>query len=175
MNANQDQLVGRAPTQLSVSYPNTFKLVQLAQRRGWGVAVLGQAPMLQEPIRLKEWLLIPAQEDTSQIPPRAQNRVQALFAAGIRPQGFVVVHEAPRTLTAGETAKKAAPLPIGHIEFEDAAMNIGKAIGVLAAFAVAATGLALMSGLAIGAVMLDPILIAVTEDNYWVEIDRWNA
>jgi hypothetical protein len=28
--------------------------------------------------------------------------------------------------------------------------------------------------LLIGLVMVDPILIAVTEDGYWIEIDRWN-
>jgi hypothetical protein len=27
--------------------------------------------------------------------------------------------------------------------------------------------------LVVGAVVVDPILVAVTEDGYWVEIDRW--
>jgi hypothetical protein len=26
-----------------------------------------------------------------------------------------------------------------------------------------------------GMVMLDPILVAVTEDGYWIEIDRWQV
>ena len=169
------QIIQFPSNKLSAVHPDTVKLVSYGLSRGWPLAVLGMAPMLEEPVRLKEWLLVPAHQDTSQIPPRALNRVQVLFGAGFRPQGFVIVHEAPRALSSGETMQKTAPLPIGHIEFEDAAMNIGKTIGVLAAFAVAATGVALMSGLAVGAVMLDPILIAVTQDNYWVEIDRWNA
>ena len=169
------QLIRPTNTKLAIAQPETAKLISYGLSRGWPLAILGVAPMLEEPIRLKEWLLVPAHQDTSQIPPRALNRVQVLFGAGFRPQGFVIVHEAPRALSSGETMQKTAPLPIGHIEFEDAALNIGKAIGVLAALAVAATGVALMSGLAVGALMLDPILIAVTQDNYWVEIDRWNA
>ena len=169
------QLIRPTNTKLAIAQPETAKLISYGLSRGWPLAILGVAPMLEEPIRLKEWLLVPAHQDTSQIPPRALNRVQALFAAGIRPQGFVIVHEAPRALPSGESPHKTAPLPIGNIEFEDAAVNIGKAIGALAAFAIAATGIVLMSGLAVGVVILDPILIAVTQDNYWVEIDRWNA
>jgi hypothetical protein len=168
-------IIQKLDNKLASTHPETARLISFGVSRGWTLVILGQAPMLQEPIRLKEWLLVPAHEDTSQIPPRALNRVRALYAVGIRPRGFVIVHEAPMALPAGETAQKINPLPIGNIEFEDAAANIGKAIGALAAFAVAATGIALMSGLAVGAVMLDPILIAVTQDNYWIEIDRWNA
>lgn len=131
--------------------------------------------MLEEPVRLKDWLLVPAHQDTSHIPPRAMNRVHSLFASGFRPQGFVVVHEAPMALPAGKQIPKPSPLPVGNIEFDDAASGVGKAIGALAAFAAVATGLALMSGLAVGLAVLDPILIAVTQDSYWVEIDRWNA
>lgn len=160
---------------LAITHPDTARLIRYGLSRGWTLAVLGQAPMLEDPVRLEEWLLVPAHEDTSQIPVRALNRVQALFAAGLRPQGFVVVHEAPRALPAGKTVEKPSPLPIGNIEFDAAALNVGKAIGALAAFATAATGIALMSGLALGAVILDPIFIAVTQDNYWIEIDRWNT
>ena len=172
---NTNPIIQRSTDNLVATHPETAKLIRYGLSHGWALAILGQAPMLEEPVRLKEWLLVPAHEDTGQIPPRALNRVQALFAAGIRPQGFVIVHEAPRLLPAGETVKKAVPLPIGHIEFEDAALSIGKAIGALAALAVTATGVALMSGLVVGAMVLDPILIAVTQDSYWVEIDRWNA
>ncbi len=169
------QIIRRANDHPAIIHAETARLIGYGLSRGWPLAILGQAQMLQESVRLKEWLLVPAHQDTSQIPARALIRVQALFAAGIRPQGFVVVHEAPRLLPAGETVQKPGLLPIGNIEFEDAADKIGKTIGVLAALAIAATGLALMSSLAIGAVVLDPILIAVTQDNYWIEIDRWNA
>ena len=172
---NTNPIIQRPTGSLVATHPETAKLIRYGVSHGWALAILGQAPMLQDPVRLKEWLLVPAHEDTSQIPERALNRIQALFAAGIRPQGFVIVHEAPRALPSGESPHKTAPLPIGNIEFEDAAVNVGKVIGALAAFAVAATGIALMSGLAVGAVMLDPILIAVTQDNYWIEIDRWDS
>ncbi len=169
-----NQIIRRANNEL-VFHPETTKLVRYGLRRGWPLVILGIAPMLEEPVRLRDWLLVPAHLDTSHIPARALRRVQSLYAAGIRPQGFVVVHEAPLALPADKpTPPKVNPLPIGNIEFEDAAAGIGKAIGILAAGAFAVVGLALMSTLAVGVVVLDPILIAVTQDNYWVEIDRWN-
>ena len=46
------------------------------------------------------------------------------------------------------------------------------AVAVSAVVAVLAMPLFLIGG--IGAlVLVDPVLIAVTEDGYWVEIDRW--
>src|SRR3990172_5447036 len=140
---NTNPTIQRSTDNLVATHPETATLIRYGLSHGWALAILGQAPMLEEPVRLKEWLLVPAHKDTGQIPPRALNRVQALFAAGIRPQAFVIVHEAPRALPAGETVRKTAPLPIGKIEFEDAAVNVGKVIGALAAFAVAATGVAL--------------------------------
>ena len=41
---------------------------------------------------------LPAQLDSTHIPARALERVQAIYAVGLRPQGFVVVHEAPPLL-----------------------------------------------------------------------------
>lgn len=168
-------IIRRVSNEMAMPHPETASLIQYGLRRGWPLAILGMAPMLEEPVRLKDWLLVPAHMDSSHTPARALKRVQSLYAAGIRPQGFVVVHEAPLALPSGKPTPKVNPLPIGNIEFEDAAADIGKAIGVLAAGAFAVIGLALMSTLAVGALVLDPILIAVTQDNYWVEIDRWNA
>jgi hypothetical protein len=65
--------------------------------------------------------------------------------------------------------------------------KVGVAIGSLAAGAVALSGFILIAVMALaaiavlalplvmvsGALAFDPILVAVTEDGYWVEIDRW--
>src|SRR3989304_7399310 len=98
---NTNPIIQRSTDNLVPTHPETAKLVHYGLSHGWGLAILGQAPMLEEPVRLKEWLLVPAHEDIGQIPTRALNRVQALFAAGVRPQGFVIVHEAPMALPAG--------------------------------------------------------------------------
>jgi len=50
----------------------------------------------------------------------------------------------------------------------------GLAVLAVAALFIAAA-LALPIALVAGAVGVDPILVAVTEDGYWVEVDRWSS
>jgi hypothetical protein len=133
---------------------------------GWRPQVIGQAPMLAEPIRMQEWLLVPAQQDNTELPPRTLRRIKLIYKQGLHPQGFVVVHEAPMQLT--------APAPVitekTPVEWEQVgqfAGSIAKGLGMLLL-----GSLLLPLGLL---VMLDPILIVVTQDNYWIEIDRWQV
>ena len=62
-------------------------------------------------------------------------------------------------------ADKAAPI----------AWEVTKAIGKVAVAAVTVTTVGALAflGLAISVIAADPILIAVTDDDCWVEIDRW--
>ena len=158
---------------LSESSPAVRELFALAENEVWPFSVLGQAPMPTQPVRLQDWLIIPAEQDTSQIPDRAMERVQAIFEAGIRPKGFVVVHEAPMLLPAPPQEKRK---PFEDVDWDQVRVSTGK--GLLAATQIAGTiavGLvgAVFTTLFLGLAALDPILIAVTEDDYWIEIDRW--
>ena len=145
------------------------QLLALGDRMGWQTQVIGRAPMLKEAVRLQDWMLVPAHEDTTAIPARTMRRIHTLFSQGLRPQGFVVVHEAPMQLT--------APKPVveekSTLEWE----GVGKTVGVITkVMGVLLLGSMLLPfGLLAGLVMLDPILVAVTEDGYWIEIDRWQV
>ena len=145
------------------------QLLALGDRMGWHTQVIGRAPMLKEAVRLQDWMLVPAHEDTTAIPARTMRRIHTLFSQGLRPQGFVVVHEAPMQLAAPKTVVEEKPL----VEWE----GVGKAVGTVArVMGVLLLGsLLLPLGLIAGVVMLDPILVAVTEDGYWIEIDRWQV
>ncbi len=149
----------------------TRQLISLGHRHNWPFQVLGKAPMLQEPVRLGDWLLVPAQDDSTKVPERAMAKIQAIFAAGIRPQGFVVVHEAPKILRAPVAPKiqpKTTPITISSPQSNsDFASLLGTGFTVLASLFLP------MMYLFITAAMIDPILVAVTEDDYWIEIDRW--
>lgn len=166
----------RSDTQLVLETPGDCVTQSQAQQflalgdfMGWQTEVIGQAPMLKEAIRLQDWLLVPAHEDTTSLPPRTMRRIKTIFSQGLRPQGFVVVHEAPMQLT----APKPVIVEKSPMEWEGA----GKAIGAIAKV----LGVLLMSsvllplGLIAGMVLLDPILVVVTEDGYWIEIDRWQV
>lgn len=168
--------------------PEAHRLVTFGQELGWPVNVLGQAALPTEPVRVGKWLLIPVQQDTSQIPARTLERVQALYAAGLRPKGFVMVHEAPLELPA-PTANdpRSAHWPTLSPEIKATLSALGNALGELAPVVTGLAQGALAVGAALsavvflgmplvallGAALLDPILVAVTEDGYWIEIDRW--
>jgi hypothetical protein len=145
------------------------QLLLLGDHMGWHTHVIGRAPMLKEAVRIQDWLLVPAHEDTTAIPARTMRRIHTLFSQGLRPQGFVVVHEAPMQLTAPKPVVEEKP----PLEWE----GVGKAVGVIAkVLGVMILGSMLLPfGLLAGLVMLDPILVAVTEEGYWIEIDRWQV
>ncbi|MGA7193992.1 MAG: hypothetical protein WBW94_10195 [Anaerolineales bacterium] len=152
----------------------TQQLVTLGRRHRWPFQVLGKAPMLQEPVRLGDWLLVPAQEDSSAIPARSLKRIQAIFGAGLRPQGFVLVHEAPKLLKAPAKTKEkpiAQPTMSTPAVLPDSTFDIAIALG--SGIAVLASMIFPMLFLVAAAALADPILVAVTEDGYWIEIDRW--
>jgi len=167
--------------------PETAKLLALGEQRGWNFFVLGQAPLPTEPVRLDNWLVTPVELDSSSVPARTLERVHHIYASGLRPKGFVLVHEAPKLLaapltsTSRSTSKDLSTL-LSNPTVQKVGIVVALAVGaavlvglVLLALAlvVAVASMALMAMLVFGAVALDPILVAVTEDGYWVEVDRW--
>jgi hypothetical protein len=145
------------------------QFLSLGDQLGWHTEVLGKAPMLKEPVRLQDWLLVPAHEDATELPHRTLKRIQTIYTQGLRPQGFVVVHEAPMQLTAPKPETQEKPA----FEWEGGGkvfIAIAKVMGALLL-----GGMLLPLGLLAGLIMLDPILVAVTQDGYWIEIDRWQV
>ena len=98
---------------VALASPETERFMMLGQDHAWNFNVLGQAPMPTEPARIGDWLIVPAYLDSSPLPERTFERLQAIFTAGLRPKGFVVVHEAPLLLASparGDTQKLRLPL-----------------------------------------------------------------
>lgn len=166
-----------------MSSPRVQELMTLGRQELWDFAVLGQAPMPTQSIRLGDWLVVPAEQDSSEIPKRALERVQAIFAAGIRPKGFVMVHEAPMLLAAPvdmkdqeSTAQWALDPQTTQKAIDALSFGVSALAKIIAGTmsAVTAVGTVVIPAIFMTtAGLIDPILIAVTEDNYWVEIDRW--
>lgn len=151
---------------------DTRQLVSLGRGHQWPFRALGKAPLLEEPVRFGDWLLIPGQSDTTPIPERTMTRIQAIFAAGIQPKGFVVVHEAPRLLKAPVETREQRPA------LAEAAFLPQSSSDALAAFGTVMSAVASMilpMFLFMAAAMVDPILVAVTDDDTWIEIDRWQT
>jgi len=164
--------------------PEARQLMTLGHENGWEFSILGQAPLPREHFRLGDWMIVPAHQDSSVIPARALERVQSIYASGLRPKGFVLVHEAPKLLSAPQEEKpQSAPREAELPNLTPAIKVVGGALGTLAIATLGIGGLVavLMAGAVValpafllaGAIALDPILIAVTEDDIWIEIDRW--
>lgn len=159
-------------------------LVSFGRSRGWNLPVLGSAPMPDRPVVINGWLISPAHLDSTPLPKRAKYRMDAVYEAGLRPIGWLIVHEAPKQLTSGIQEKVEIPnrlvTPKTQAFMKSALKTTGTVLGALAL--ASGTALLLVGAIALivpafliaGAVVLDPILVAVTEDGYWVEIDRWD-
>lgn len=180
-NTQTNLILQDRPTTLKpTTSPEVQELMTLGRGESWDFAVLGQAPMPSRPVRLQDWLIVPAEQDNSEIPERALARVAAIFAAGIRPKGFILVHEAPMQLPAPQGEQTQAPKPqwVLDPEITQKAIN-GLSFGITTLAKVMLGAVALVSTVLLpavfltGAALIDPILIAVTEDDYWIEIDRW--
>lgn len=149
-----DQIVQTQPYMLS---PDGRQVVAFGRGRGWHFNVLGKAPLPEKPLRLGKWLVLPAEQDNSVIPDHAWERIQAIYQAGYQPAGWVVVHEAPKLLPAPQ---------------EEARKKDGRLLGWgLALGGLVALGSFFLPALSVA--MLDPILILVTPELEWIEVDRW--
>ena len=149
-------------------------LLRLGRQRGWDVTVLGQAPLPAEPVRLGDWLVVPAQQDDSPMPERTQRRVQAIYASGLRPQGFVVVHEAPKLLPATIPEKP----DVLDISYQPPARRqlakLARALpGALLVGILAVSGALLLAALLAAIVAVASVLGVIALLGALVVIDRW--
>ena len=160
-------------------------LVAFGRSVGWAFPVLGHAPIPTIPIYINNWLIVPAHLDNTPLPYRAQDRMNTILSAGFRPKDWLIIHEAPPLLTAPKTVQKQQSTmdwitPQTKKKSKKILKTTGSALGAVAlatgtaAIAVAAVALIIPAFLIAGALVVDPILVAVSEDGFWVEIDRWD-
>lgn len=157
------------------------EIMKMGTDRRWPFLVLGAAPVPPVPIFHNGWWLVPIIEDHSPIPERSMERVHALFEAGIRPKAFVIAHEAPMQLRAPANTPRVSPLEfwVQRLTAHSiAALQItGKILTtVVLPLTVAVLGVTLSAMVGLAAVALsDPCLIAVTDDDVWIQIDFWTT
>lgn len=157
------------------------EMMDLAYEHKWQFPILGVAPIPKTAILFNRWWLVPLAEDHSQIPARSVARVRAIYEAGIRPKAFVIAHEVPLQLRAPANVPKISPLEFWAQRLAAHSISALKIVGhVLTKFVLPATAavlgmtLSAMVGLA-NVALADPCLIAVTDDNIWIQIDYWMA
>jgi hypothetical protein len=146
----------------------------------WDFRVLGVAPVPATAIHTKDWWLVPLHQDTSAIPARALERVRTLYEAGIRPKAFVIAHEAPKQIAPPKDTPIVSPFAYWTKRAADSTVTVlkgaGRVLAVVAPVLLAALGTGFLVGVSLaGALVADPCLIAVTDDDVWIQIDYWMA
>jgi hypothetical protein len=143
------------------------------------VRVLGQSMAPVIPQQVGNWWLEPLGPATL-LPARAQRRLHAVVSAGVVPRAVVVLHELLPTPPARSSAIRrhavaaARALPPMAAAVERSALRLLPVLGwlLVAAVRVLLCGLA---AVAAALVPVDPCLVVVTEDGWWLEVDRWAA
>jgi len=156
------------------------EIMSIGSARQWNFRLLGVAPVPQTAIYFNEWWLVPLHEDTSTIPARALERVQALYGAGVRPKAFVIAHEAPKEIAPPRGTPIVSPFEYWTKRAAEYAVGLVKTVGTVAAVVVpillTVLGTSLLVSVSVaGALVADPCLIAVTDDDVWIQIDYWMA
>jgi hypothetical protein len=174
--------------------PELKQVVELAEKKHWGIRVLGEGSIPETPIFREGWWYEPLSEECV-IHPLAVQRVQEIYQAGIRPKGFIVAHQTLPILggpkpkvnvtVVDDCWPKFDPQPKVEIrkgkvqtkvqteclpDLMPALQVIGQVVGV--ALQVLGVVLMVIVG-ALSTISLDPALIMVLEDGTQVEVARW--
>lgn len=150
------------------------QILDLGEKHGFDFRFIGVAPAPEEPVFVPGWWIVPAAQDQSEIPERSLQRVKLLLQAGILPQSFVIVHEVPQVVDVPQLPQMIPPkIKSGWITGESITGHTTLPIlaGVLAGISAVLVPLLFIGSLA----LIDPILIAITQEQEWIEIDRWDV
>ena len=170
---NTEMNATNAPVKVK-GYVKTEELIELGKSLNWKVHVLGKAPVPVEPIPHGDWLLVPYDLDVNQKPESVSRKIKAISDAGLKPRAYVILHEIPKDKSKlmGEASQVASPvpqikeIPNPHIPQPQEAPKrrsrnpFGSILSWIPIFFLALF-------------LIDPILVAITEDYTWVELERW--
>lgn len=169
----------KAPIGSKSNRTQVFELLRVGSERHWSFRVLGVAPVPHAPIFHNQWWLVPIAQDSSPIPLRALERVNSIYEAGIRPKAFVIAHEAPRRLRAPAKISVMSPLEFRARQLAEHSFRVLQIAGKVLTrfvlpFTIALIGVTASAMVGLASVALsDPCLIAVTDDDVWIQIDFW--
>ena len=139
--------------------PEAKRAIDLAYKEHWRFRVVGQGEVPTTPSYKDQWWFIPTSD-----PEHGKDRIEALRRAGVRFKGIVVAHEAPKMLVSPkEPDFKINPspsIPASNTSASDLAGGL-------------VMGLALLISVVFQALLLDPALIVILEDDTWLEVLTW--
>lgn len=168
---------------------------QLGERVGFRLHLMGHSQAPITPHRVGAWWMEPLR-DYEALPPRARYRLESLLSSGLQPKAVVLFHELPQFMEQEDFGISTLVNKTDRLRYqipetvEAFSANVAKKLPVVGALlwrvglvvlplVVLSLGVlvagAATAATAVGtAVALDPCLVVVTVDGYWIEVDRWD-
>jgi hypothetical protein len=133
------------------------------------VRIVGQGGLIDRPIDTNGWRVMPIDMYEDIIPPEVMQDAE-LLTKGIPIKGFLVAEDKRHIVE-----KKKPVTPEIHTDWGEALINLCKVVAAVAVGTVVITNLPLIlfAGALGSALVYDPLLIAVTEENEWVCVAEW--
>lgn len=161
-------------------YKQEKDLMHLAASQRWPFRLMGVAPVPATAVYYNGLWLVPQTQDHTALPPFALERMRAIERTGIKPKAYVVVHEAPKQLAPPANVRIISPQEYWTDQAARYSLAAAKVSGTMIAAAVTVLAPIVLTTLGImvlGSLSLlagvDPILVAVTDQDVWIEIARW--
>lgn len=115
-------------------------------------------------------------EKIEALPKRAKARLKTMYELGIVPYDLVLYHEIKPARRPSALATWASQdLPVIAEKAGEQVVRHGP--GILKAIALVTWQMLVLFGfmllILVMAIARDPVLVVVTEDGYWIEVDRW--
>lgn len=168
---------------------------QLSERVGFRLHLMGHSHAPITPQRVGAWWVEPL-HNYEALPPRARYRLQSLLSSGLQPKAVVLFHELPQFMEQQDSGISTLVNEADRLRYripemiEALSVNVAKKLPLVGAL-LWRVGLVLLpmvvlslgvlvagattAAVAVGsAIALDPCLVVVTVDGYWIEVDRWN-
>jgi hypothetical protein len=169
--------------------PTPLRLtLERADTLDFALKPIGRSSASVIPQLVGDWWVQPLTPETY-LPARAEARLNQVFEAGIKPKAVVVFYELPGKAEPSKVSQVGQQVGqqlsrFASVDVPAAALRAGQLAkqhgpGVLRMAAIGAgvvltgMGLIALAGITAAVSVTDPCLVIVTEDGYWLEVDRW--
>ena len=151
-------------------YVSTDELIEFGKSKGWKFSILGKAPVPNNPVDRGDWIFMPFDMDNAIIPWNAKGKQMDILDAGLQPRAFVIAHEVKNKPPIIEDEQNEEMKPF-HEKTEVIAKPKSDSLGKSKNWFNSI--LPMLPIFLIAMIFVDPILIAITDDYTWVELERW--
>lgn len=130
-----------------------------------GYEIIGVGEMIEGPVEIGGWYLVPLDQYKSTIPPEAHQAIARILKSGVKVKGFIVAEDMAKV-----ELKHKAKVALPQTDYGALATKALKMAAVV--IGAVCLGLIYLVGMALA---YDPLLICCTEENQWLLCAEWES